>query len=652
MAPFKHHKTRSMLLISPCRLCRFVGSLRDDRGSNEGRVKRQTIYSPNPNFADYDISSFGGSPRDDCESNEGRVKRQTIYSLNPNFADYDFSRSRALLAFQTKYQRRFVGEGTFGLLHAEFAEDNIRPRLVNPKHVDFSMLKAWLQFCKDHHTYTCSPSSGYQVLGLKVIDCKTRQIVQAENDFRYVALSYVWGAAVLEERDKNVFPATIEDSIRTTLNLGFRYLWVDKYCIDQTDKNERHHQILNMDRIYTMADLTIIAAAGNSPDYGLPGVGPRERLQQKSVQLATTTLVQIIDDRHDIRESAWASRAWTLQEGYLPRRRLIFTDHEVCFLCDHMYCQESVDQKLFHRANGMWDGQDGSHLFGVIPNRNRQHFSTEQILSEYTGRSLSFDADVLNACLGIMRAAHIPHCYGIPIEPDASSGLLIMNLQWSSEKPSCRRLGFPTWSWTSTIGMKIFPEFKHLKEDHCQISVSVSKDIWQTTDEWIKLGGEVNEAQPSQCLRITAPIIRRVRTPLFINRDWLEKNIQDQLHDSYSLPSGNGPFLIIELPDRRIALFKVRLDLETDTVESLHGAVAMLLQCGSEIPRTYTVMLILKPLGDCFQRVGITDWSNEWNWVHLMMTEGTKLPKPGKFIVTRQITNLSEYFKKETIYLE
>jgi hypothetical protein len=59
-----------------------------------------------------------------------------------------------------------------------------------------------------------------------------------------------------------------------------------------------------------MASLTIIAAVGQNSDYGLPGVSSRARDPQRNVKLATTTLFEIFSGMHDIRESAWASRAW------------------------------------------------------------------------------------------------------------------------------------------------------------------------------------------------------------------------------------------------------------------------------------------------------------------------------------------------------
>jgi len=67
-------------------------------------------------------------------------------------------------------------------------------------------------------------------------------------------------------------PLTIEDAITVTKAIRFQYLWVDQYCIDQGDENEKQRQIQQMNLIYKCADLTIIAAAGDGRNYGLPGV--------------------------------------------------------------------------------------------------------------------------------------------------------------------------------------------------------------------------------------------------------------------------------------------------------------------------------------------------------------------------------------------
>ena len=59
-------------------------------------------------------------------------------------------------------------------------------------------------------------------------------------------------------------PATTDDAITVTLKLGFNYLWVDHFCIDQTDQAEVKRQIGMVDLIYLNAKLTIVAAARGS----------------------------------------------------------------------------------------------------------------------------------------------------------------------------------------------------------------------------------------------------------------------------------------------------------------------------------------------------------------------------------------------------
>jgi hypothetical protein len=91
-------------------------------------------------------------------------------------------------------------------------------------------------------------------LNLKVIDCSTRAIVVASEGDECVTLSYTWGSlqAVdlyqpetteeLHERPAlpSILSATIEDSITLCVSLGLRFLWVDRYCIPQSEtRNER-----------------------------------------------------------------------------------------------------------------------------------------------------------------------------------------------------------------------------------------------------------------------------------------------------------------------------------------------------------------------------------------------------------------------------
>lgn len=80
----------------------------------------------------------------------------------------------------------------------------------------------------------------------------------------YVALSYVWGRQHADcppsddsqpHRGLHMKLAnTIEDAMKVTVNPGYDFLWLDKYCISQgTDHTELQAQLAIMDLVYSRA---------------------------------------------------------------------------------------------------------------------------------------------------------------------------------------------------------------------------------------------------------------------------------------------------------------------------------------------------------------------------------------------------------------
>jgi hypothetical protein len=88
---------------------------------------------------------------------------------------------------------------------------------------------------------------------MKVIDYKPHRLVPAMGK-QYVALSYVWGTEEAAVQFSGIIPAelppTIQDAITATLNLGYQFLWIDRYCINQSDSTEAQSQIKQMGFIY------------------------------------------------------------------------------------------------------------------------------------------------------------------------------------------------------------------------------------------------------------------------------------------------------------------------------------------------------------------------------------------------------------------
>lgn len=74
----------------------------------------------------------------------------------------------------------------------------------------------------------------------------------------YVALSYVWGSSsnVPEGHLHVLSKAVIRDAMHVAIQLGFRYLWVDQLCIDQTNTEDMSRQLGQMNTICTFSKTT------------------------------------------------------------------------------------------------------------------------------------------------------------------------------------------------------------------------------------------------------------------------------------------------------------------------------------------------------------------------------------------------------------
>ena len=136
-----------------------------------------------------------------------------------------FERSRSSGSFVFNCSNRKFGT-SLTILTSSFVESY-------PPLSDLEWVRDWIEDCSASHNCCTSRQQG-TLQGLRVIDCIQRIVVLAPEKCDYVALSYVWGKAgnmpLQEAYDlKAELPATIEDSITTTLVLGYQYLWVDKY---------------------------------------------------------------------------------------------------------------------------------------------------------------------------------------------------------------------------------------------------------------------------------------------------------------------------------------------------------------------------------------------------------------------------------------
>jgi len=111
----------------------------------------------------------------------------------------------------------------------------------------------WIESCRSGHS-VCSQVYNFKYRGPKrLIDCEQKQLCTVTSQ-SYVCLSYVWGSGSESNTATGInlpvhLPQVVSDAMVVVLKLGMRYLWVDRYCINQGDAQEKHDEVLNMGAI-------------------------------------------------------------------------------------------------------------------------------------------------------------------------------------------------------------------------------------------------------------------------------------------------------------------------------------------------------------------------------------------------------------------
>lgn len=103
--------------------------------------------------------------------------------------------------------------------------------MIHPRSINYDKLKHLARSCEASHGSFCTDRSLHQVPGLRVIDVSSRMVVEAPENCRYLALSYVWGQQPGPTNGDTLHcaPPLIEDAITVTISLDYNYLWVDRY---------------------------------------------------------------------------------------------------------------------------------------------------------------------------------------------------------------------------------------------------------------------------------------------------------------------------------------------------------------------------------------------------------------------------------------
>jgi len=479
-----------------CGLCQFFhDSIRDmDTSCKTLSLRACSILQTHLYFEDHLRMDYNATPEQDLICLH-------VVNSDANLLRFDKGRNRPILIKDTTDCKR------------HFFTPAALPNFVN-----LDVARQWLDYCRSYHPY-CHAQPG-STIGLQLIDCYTHILVRQHSE-DYLALSYVWGSVEHEDPHPAAtpFPKTIWDAVYLTKALGFRYLWVDKYCIDQNNKEGKKNQIQQMDSIYRNAVMTIVAASGADANSGLTGMKGTPRKRQPILSVGSLTLINTMTHpHHTISKSVWNTRSWTLQESAVSTRKLFFMEEQIYFECLSMNCHESITHDLpeLHRISRDWKRQ--SHPAMALPSVierpddehgiERQLYRFTKLRRQYTKRRLSYEADSLNAFLGILRYLELPvpsedgqemfwlvNIWGVPYvnsstsTPDNRLRSFMNQLVWMhaeclwsfNSTGSVRRSDFPSWSWVGwegevrgrdwlqnlhEIGLEPFVETAHLELEY------------------------------------------------------------------------------------------------------------------------------------------------------------------------------------------
>ena len=340
-------------------------------------------------------------------------------------------------------------------------------------------IKSWISECVEIHN-SC-PGSTDVLLPSRLLDvCPEDRDVSLKLvhtrgiEGRYIALSYCWGGdqpaklttklarTYAKSIDESRLPQTVQDAITMTRNLGFRFLWIDAYCILQDSASDKAKEIAMMDQVYSSSFTTLVASGSERSIDGfpIPQQEPRPlRLIMRFPNRQKGTLH--LSKTPDLRLTEPIDmRAWTLQERVLSRRIVSFRANGPAleWQCDTAH-ESNVGPCRYPFADKNWLFSDMIRRLEPVQMgqsaRLRKKWS--DIISKLTARQMSDQSDRLPAVAGIAKR------FNPTIGGNYAAGLwevfLPTNLLWVSPNGSVQVPEYrgPSWSWASVTGEVSLP---------------------------------------------------------------------------------------------------------------------------------------------------------------------------------------------------
>jgi hypothetical protein len=243
------------------------------------------------------------------------------------------------------------------------------------------LAKTWLRECRAHHD--CQAESRFstrrtnprRLLCVEYTDASLLKVrlhyPSITEDLDYLTLSHVWGTQkflTLKKENHDAFlqgitiaelSKTFQDALHVTVELEFRYLWIDSLCIVQDDPEDWEVESKRMAQVYKNAVCNILAAATSASMSGFlleqralspipPGIRSVEIPGRSNKERCVTEFYPW----GNLRQAELYQRAWVLQEqveqaviledakAVQATRALHFYDDQIHWECSNLYANE------------------------------------------------------------------------------------------------------------------------------------------------------------------------------------------------------------------------------------------------------------------------------------------------------------------------
>ncbi|KAL1601412.1 hypothetical protein SLS60_006325 [Paraconiothyrium brasiliense] len=257
-----------------------------------------------------------------------------------------------------------------------------------------------------------------------------------------------------------------------------------------------------MHHIYARSTLCLVAFAGLDANYGLrglKGISAPRAIDQVVLPIANGEAIAWYNDPRATWDSfgqtpvniglTYNERGWTYQEFVFAKRRLIFTNGPLRWICPCTIWGEDkvIDLVVDNMANmpfTKWKDRQRPGLASLLTD----------VASEFNVRYFTFHQDILNAFLGIQNHLHRTFLGGLNHgHPDM---FFDISLMWEPEAEISRRGSsrdaptepryLPTWSWMGWHGA-----FRFLCDDEYECYGPPSNGVVEPVTQWFALQSAV-----------------------------------------------------------------------------------------------------------------------------------------------------------------